>query len=80
MTHRGRVKNGVVVLEPPGILPDGTSVSVRALKKPSSGGKGGRRKSAWFQRYERIIGKAKGLPADFAINHDHYLYGTPKNK
>lgn len=25
-----------------------------------------------------IIGKAEGLPADFAAEHDHYLHGTPK--
>jgi hypothetical protein len=26
----------------------------------------------------RVAGKAEGLPADLAENHDHYLYGTPK--
>jgi hypothetical protein len=25
-----------------------------------------------------IIGTAIGLPEDFALNHDHYLHGTPK--
>jgi len=25
-----------------------------------------------------IIGKAEGLPQDFAAEHDHYLHGTPK--
>ena len=25
-----------------------------------------------------ILGKAKGLPADAARNHDHYLYGLPR--
>lgn len=28
--------------------------------------------------FERFAGTAKGLPADMAANHDHYLYGTPK--
>ncbi len=26
----------------------------------------------------RWAGKAKGLPADMARNHDHYLHGRPK--
>jgi hypothetical protein len=25
-----------------------------------------------------LAGKAKGLPADMAEQHDHYLHGTPK--
>ena len=25
-----------------------------------------------------LAGKAKGLPSDFAANHDHYLHGLPK--
>ena len=25
-------------------------------------------------------GKAEGLPADLAENHDHYLHGAPKRK
>ncbi|HEX4128461.1 MAG TPA: hypothetical protein VHZ24_00355 [Pirellulales bacterium] len=26
-----------------------------------------------------LAGKAKNLPPDAAEQHDHYLYGTPKN-
>jgi hypothetical protein len=25
-----------------------------------------------------LAGTVDGLPEDFSINHDHYLYGTPK--
>lgn len=25
-----------------------------------------------------LAGRAKGLPSDFAANHDHYLHGLPK--
>jgi hypothetical protein len=25
-----------------------------------------------------IAGKADDLPADLSLQHDHYLYGTPK--
>ena len=27
-----------------------------------------------------FAGKAKGLPEDMALNHDHYLHGLPKKK
>jgi hypothetical protein len=26
----------------------------------------------------KIAGRIKGLPSDFARNHDHYLHGLPK--
>ena len=28
----------------------------------------------------RYAGTFDGLPEDMAMNHDHYLYGTPKRK
>jgi hypothetical protein len=28
--------------------------------------------------FAAVIGKAEGLPQDMAEQHDHYLYGTPK--
>jgi hypothetical protein len=30
------------------------------------------------QKLLKYAGKAAGLPVDAASNHDHYLYGTPK--
>jgi hypothetical protein len=30
------------------------------------------------RRLRSIAGKAKGLPADLAEQHDHYIHGTPK--
>ena len=30
------------------------------------------------ERMKAFIGCLDGLPADAAINHDHYLYGAPK--
>ncbi len=32
------------------------------------------------ERYARFIGILKDGPSDLAANHDHYLYGTPKDK
>ena len=34
----------------------------------------------WAEVFKDVIGKAKGLPADSADNHDHYLYGVPKRR
>ena len=33
-----------------------------------------------YERYKDIIGIAEGLPEDFAMNHDHYIHGTPRRK
>jgi hypothetical protein len=76
MTYRGRVKNGVVVLDGQALIPEGTEVSVEPLQS-------GRAESAdaglspLFEVWKRA--KSTGLP-DLALNHDHYLYGYPKVK
>jgi hypothetical protein len=78
MTYRGRVKNGVIVVEKAGALREGAKVRVEvpevSVKKKST------RKTA--TRLGKMLlkhaGKAKGLPSDAARNHEHYLYGTPK--
>ncbi len=31
-----------------------------------------------YERYKPLIGSVRGLPPDLSVNHDHYLYGTPK--
>ena len=36
-------------------------------------------RSVW-EVLREFAGKAKGLPPDFATNHDYYLYGLPKRK
>jgi hypothetical protein len=78
MTYKGMVKNGVVVLEGTRFPPEGSPVSVRVLKAARSSARGRRRAPSMYDRYKRFIGKAEGLPDDFSINHDHYLYGVPK--
>jgi hypothetical protein len=35
-------------------------------------------KTAWGKALLEFAGVADDLPTDFSINHDHYLYGTPK--
>ena len=90
MTYKGTVKNGVVVLEGSRLPPDGAPVSVRLLKsvarrrgtgKPARS-TAGRRKSppSLRESLRPFLGMAKGLPSDFSVNHDHYLYGTTKEE
>lgn len=77
MTHRGKVKNGVVVLDDPSALPEGAEVSVRPLKGARRCANRGRQRSL-YERFKPFVGIAKGLPPDLAKNHDHYLHGRPK--
>src|SRR5262249_438658 len=78
MTIRGQVRNGVVVLDNGGKLPEGSKVSVRVL---------GKRKPIKERRSKPKVvpsglmkhaGKVADLPTDAARNLDHYLYGHPK--
>lgn len=84
MVIRGKVKKGKVQLAKPLPLPDGTEVEVRAVKKPAKKPvkkpKPKAKPMSFAERYRSIIGIAKNLPRDFAEQHDHYLYGTPKRK
>jgi hypothetical protein len=81
MVYRGRVKNGVVVLEGRARPEEGTKVTVHAVRTLRKASRPSRKKKPPMTLYERlkpVIGKAKGLPPDAAINIDHYLYGLPK--
>jgi hypothetical protein len=74
---RGRVHNGMVLLEDPQALRDGTEVAIKPLPRR------GRKVDTPAQptvgdSLARLAGKAKGLPADAARNVDHYLYGHAK--
>jgi hypothetical protein len=70
----GKVVNGVVVLDQPGKLEDGTAVRVRPVKeRPES-----EKPDSLRDMLLSFAGTVEGLPTDMALNHDHYLYGTPK--
>ncbi|MEK7685860.1 MAG: hypothetical protein AAB466_10605 [Verrucomicrobiota bacterium] len=71
MTYLGKVTQGVVVLPPDAVLPDGTEVRIEPLKT-TEGGK------TFYERYSEFVGVCHDLPEDFAENHDHYIHGTPK--
>lgn len=94
MTYRGRVRNGTIVLDPPASLPEGTEVEVRpaatdaAEPRPlnvegtDEEGPGPVASAAdtptLYDRFKDFIGKAEGFPPDYSRNHDHYLYGHPR--
>ena len=78
MTYRGKVKNGVVVLEGAQGPPEGTEVSVRVLKSRRGTGPGKAKPLSLYERLKPVIGIADGLPRELARNHDHYLHGRPK--
>ena len=71
MTLEGTVVNGVSVLENNPPLPEGTKVKV-VVEDESQAVKSLR------DLLMEFAGCMKGLPADMAEQHDHYIHGTPK--
>jgi hypothetical protein len=71
MTYRGRIKNGVVVLDASASLPEGSEVEVSPLPDEKKG-------PTLSERYKNFVGSLDGLPKDMAENHDHYIHGAPK--
>ena len=70
MVYNGRVKGGVVVLDPDVELLEGTEVQVEPVLRTT------RRTLA--EQLGELIGSVPELPPDMAEQHDHYLHGAPK--
>jgi hypothetical protein len=82
VTYRGRVKNGVVVPEAGASLPEGAEVSID-LPPVAAANEAADEMAplpSLLERMKSVVGTAKGLPSDFAINHDHYIHGQPKRQ
>ena len=71
MVYKGKVKNGVVVLEGPSVLPEGAVVEV-TLADPAEDG------PTLYERLASVVGTIDDLPEDLARHHDHYIHGLPK--
>ena len=69
MTYRGHIKDGVAVLDEDVTLPEGCPVLIEPQEEKAR---------TLADVFRDIIGKAEGLPSDGSIQHDHYIYGTPK--
>jgi hypothetical protein len=78
MVYRGHVKDGVIVLETPDALPEGVEVRVEIVPAESEGPLLDEQGQTLGQKLMKYAGRAVGLPEDASMNHDHYLYGTPK--
>ncbi|MBW3599421.1 MAG: hypothetical protein KY475_19390 [Planctomycetes bacterium] len=76
MIYRGRVENGAIILDDDVRLPDGTEVKVEPVDAPAAPDATEHR--TLLERLENVVGKAMGLPEDFAEQHDHYIHGAPK--
>ena len=70
MSYKGTVKNGVVVLPPEAGLPEGAEVEVTPLETQAE--------NPPFLRAILKLAKPRDWPADFALNHAHYVKGHPK--
>jgi hypothetical protein len=71
MKYKGKVKDGVVVLEPGACLDEGAEVVVEPVVQ-------GDEYASLREGLLKFAGTVKGLPSDMARNHDHYIHGTPK--
>jgi len=76
MVYRGHVKNGVVVLDETATLPEGVEVKIELSNSEQDVPLLDENGQTLGQKLLKHAGKAIGLPADLAVNHDRYLYGT----
>ena len=75
MSYKGTVRNGVVVLDAPLKLPEGTTVHVEPVSDQKASAS--RPEDPLFDMSQYAVDT--GIP-DLAVNLDHYLYGHPKVK
>ena len=76
--YRGRVKDGVVVLDDEVTLVEGAHVLVQLLSEASDLELLDENGETLAQKMLRFAGRAKGLPSDLARRHDHYLHSAPR--
>ncbi len=74
----GTVHQGVIVLDPPAELPEGQPVKIIVERPNTSEAPVESQVETVGQRLMKFAGIMEGLPSDFALNHDHYLYGAEK--
>jgi hypothetical protein len=71
----GVVQNGVIVPQGDCPLADGTKVRVVVPDAPPKAETVGDRLTRLAERFKS---ERPDLPADYSVNFEHYLYGTPK--
>jgi hypothetical protein len=84
MTFQGHIEHGRIVLDQDVALPEGMRVRVELLgnepDKVAAEEGSSEELPSLYERMKSFVGSVKGLPPDFAINHDHYLHGQPKRQ
>jgi hypothetical protein len=78
MTYRGRVRNGVVVLESGVRLREGMDVRVEPIEETQGAAPDSQEARQLREGLLSFSGVVKEGPSDLARNHDHYLHGTPQ--
>jgi hypothetical protein len=78
MTYKGKVKDGVVVVDEPANLPEGAEVRIELTSSGSDEPVLDENGQTLGQKLMKFAGTVKGMPSDMARNHDHYIHGTPK--
>lgn len=76
MVLRGHIESGQIVLDDEATLPDGAEVRIEVL--PCAEANTPSTPQTLYDRLKAVDGIAKGLPTDFAENHDHYIHGRAK--
>jgi len=65
----GKIKDGMVVLSPGTKLPEGAEVKVEVLLSSAQ--------DPLVAAVEKFAKPRPHLPADYALNHGHYVAGEP---
>jgi hypothetical protein len=76
MTLHGTLSQGMILLDHPLTLPEGTRVEVVLTPIASPDGKPTGKPT--FLDMLEFAGCMPDMPADFAAQHDHYIHGMPK--
>ena len=71
MSYTGKVQNGVVVLPADVKLPEGMEVKVEPLDLEPEG-------DSFLAAIRRVAKPRPHWPADYVLNHGHYVSGEPK--
>lgn len=78
MTYRGRIQDGVVVLDELIDLPEGCEVACEVVMLDGNSVEEAGEEKPLFAGLMKFAGTATHLPEDASLNLEHYLYGLPK--
>lgn len=85
MTYHGTVENGIIQIQGGLQLPEGAKVRIEVEQKAEAHAAvaEGASQTIWQKLFElgrSVEAEPCDLPADLAVNHDHYLHGQPKRQ